>query len=304
MSIREPAVAGFFYPATKSKLIESLEWCFRHELGPQLLPSEVPSEGKYNIRSAIVPHAGYIYSGPCAAHVYLAIKEDRIPDTVILLGPNHSGLGPPISVYPRGVWRTPLGDVPIDEELATKLTGYEVFSSDKTAHLEEHSLEVQLPFLIYTFQREFRIIPITIMDHRLKTMRDVAGIIYDIIEESNKDILVLATSDMSHYVPHEEAYDRDWKALERVEAIDVEGFYEVIETENVSACGVGPIAVAMLVARFFNSKGIVLQYYTSGDITGDKSLVVGYASVAYGDFIMKPPRRGRIEKVKEALIPA
>ena len=300
MDIREPAVAGFFYPSSRNKLIESLEWCFKHELGPGSLPSEVPSEGQYKIRTAVVPHAGYIYSGPCAAHVYLAIKEDRIPDTVVLIGPNHSGFGAPVAVYPRGAWRTPLGDIKVDEDIVTKLLGNEVFKPDKTAHIQEHSLEVQLPFMIYAFQKEFKIVPITVMDQRLKTMREVAGVIADIMDESQKDIILIASSDMSHYVPQEEAYDRDWKALERAEALDVNGFYEVIEIEQVSACGVGPIAVAMLVAQYFNNKGAVLQYYTSGDITGDKGLVVGYASIVYGDFIIMPPRkRPRKERVRE-----
>ncbi len=301
MDTRSPAVAGFFYPAKRDKLLESLKWCFKHNLGPGMLPEEVSSENKYKIKSAVVPHAGYIYSGPCAAHTYLAIKEDRIPDTVILIGPNHRGLGAPVAVYPRGIWKTPIGDVNVDEEIATKLIGYEVFSSDITAHLEEHSLEVQLPFMLFTFQKEFKIVPITMMDQRLRTAREIAGIIADIMDESSKDIIVIASSDMSHYVPHEEAYDRDWMALEKAERLDVEGFYEVIETENVSACGVGPIAIAMLVAKFFNKRGAVLQYYTSGDITGDKGLVVGYASIIYGDLMIIPRRAKR---KKEAIYEA
>ncbi|MEX0569433.1 MAG: AmmeMemoRadiSam system protein B [Candidatus Njordarchaeota archaeon] len=293
MEVREPVVAGFFYPAEKNKLIESLKSCFMHELGPKILPSDVTPQNKYNLKSVIVPHAGYIYSGPCAAHSYMAIREDRVPDTFIMIGPNHSGLGTMISVYPRGIWRTPLGDVKIDEEVASKLIKNDMFAEDKLAHLEEHSLEVQLPFMIYTFEKEFQIVPISVMDQKLKTMREVAGVIYDIMEESEKDIMIIASSDMSHYVPYSEAYDRDWKALEKAEAMDEDGFYEVIERENVSACGYGPIAVAMMVAKYFYSKGIVLQYYTSGDITGDKSLVVGYASIVYGDFIMAPPRKQR-----------
>jgi len=297
MSVREPAVAGFFYPRKKEKLLETLKWCYKHELGPKILPEDIVPDGRYNIKSAIAPHAGYIYSGPCAAHTYLAIKEDHIPETIILIGPNHHGLGPPISVYTAGTWRTPIGDIKVDEEIAMKLVGYEYFTADKTAHIEEHSLEVQLPFMIYTFQREFKIVPIVMMDQRLKTARETAGIIFDIIDESKKDIIVVASSDMSHYVPYEEAYTRDQKALERAESLDIEGFYETIEIENVSACGVGPMAIAMLIAKFYNSRGALLQYYTSGDITGDRGLVVGYASLIYGDLMMAPRKVKRKKEI-------
>ncbi len=300
MDVREPAVAGVFYPASKDKLLELLEWCFKHELGPKTSPSEVSPEGKHNIVSAVVPHAGYVYSGPCAAHTYLAIREDRIPDTVILIGPNHSGLGAPVAVYPRGVWRSPLGDIKVDEELAMKIVGFDIFTADKTAHLEEHSLEVQIPFMIYTFRKEIKIVPITMMDQRLKTVKEAAGVLYDVIEEYDKDVIVIASSDMSHYIPYEDAYDRDWRALEIAEKMDVDRFYETIEMEGVSACGYGPMGIAMLIARYHNKRGAVLQYYTSGDITGDRGLVVGYASIIYGDIIMAPPRRMRPrEKIRE-----
>ena len=304
MDIREPRFAGLFYPANRTELIRSLEWCFKHDLGPGLLPTEVEPSQMYNIRSAVAPHAGYIYSGPCAAHTYLAIREDRIPDTVIILGPNHTGYGSPISVYPRGIWRTPLGDVKIDTEIANKLISTDPFEADTLAHLEEHSIEVQLPFMQFTFRKEFKIVPITIMDQRLKVIRNVAGAIYDLMEESNKNIIVIATSDMSHYVPNDVAYERDLKALERVEKLDVEGFYEVVERENVTACGIGPIAASMLIAKYSGSKGALLKYYTSGDITGDQSAVVGYASVIFGDIPFRIKRyKVRKEKIQEAPLP-
>ncbi len=265
-----------------------------------MLPKNITPSGIHNIISAIVPHAGYIYSGPCAAHTYLAIREDRIPETVIILGPNHTGYGAPVSVYPRGIWRTPLGDIEVDEEIAKKLISMEPFRADTLAHLEEHSIEVQLPFMQYTFEKEFRIVPIALMDQRLEVMRNVAGAIYDVIEESDKDIIVLATSDMSHYVPNDMAYERDLQALEYVEKMDVENFYRIVERENITACGIGPIAVAMLVARFSGSKGLLLKYYTSGDITGDKSAVVGYASLIFGEIPFRIERsRAKKEKIHE-----
>lgn len=299
--IREPVVAGFFYPGNATELIKCLEWCFKHELGPQRAPDGVESLGLYRIRSAIVPHAGYIYSGPCAAYTYIAIKEDRIPETFIIIGPNHTGYGAPVSVFPKGIWRTPLGDVEVDEEVVNKLTSMEPFKVDKFAHLEEHSIEVQIPFLQYTFGKEFKIVPITLMDQRLRTARDVAGAIFDLMQEVNKDIIVLASSDMSHYVPQRVAYERDLKALEYIENLDVDGFYRVIEQENVTACGVGPIAVAALIAKAFGVRGALLKYYTSGDISGDKTAVVGYASMIFGENPPKVERpKARKEKIREA----
>ncbi|MCR8487026.1 MAG: AmmeMemoRadiSam system protein B [Crenarchaeota archaeon] len=299
--VREPAVAGFFYPGSVTELMKCLEWCFKHELGPQRTPGEVEPSGKYRIKSAIVPHAGYIYSGPCAAHVYVTIKEDRVPETIIILGPNHTGYGAPVSVFPRGIWRTPLGDTKVDDTIAEKLASMEPFKADKLAHLEEHSIEVQIPFLQYVLNKEFKIVPIVLMDQRLRTAREVAGAIYDLMQEVDKDIIVLASSDMSHYVSQKSAYEKDLKALEYVINLDIEGFYDVVEQDNITICGVGPIAVAALVAKSFGVQGALLKYYTSGDISGDKTAVVGYASLVFGE---NPPRtersRVRREKIKEA----
>lgn len=281
MSIRNPVVSGFFYPENPVELVKMLEWAFTHPLGPGTLPTNIEPTNAYGVVSGIVPHAGYAYSGPAAAHTYLAIRMDRVPHTIIILGPNHTGLGYPISVYPKGVWKTPLGNFEVDEKIVNKLAGADIVKMDTIAHTEEHSIEVQLPFIAYSLGTNVKIVPIAIMDQRLKTMRELAGIIIDIIEESEKDIIVLASSDMSHYVPMDLAYENDLEALKFVTTFDETNFYRIIEEKHVSACGYGPITVAMLVAKFLGAKGKLLKYYTSGDIVGNKHSVVGYASVVF-----------------------
>lgn len=298
--IRDPAVAGQFYESNKDDLIRRIEWCFKHLLGPGRLPRE-RGEGFGAIISAQVPHAGYIYSGPAASHVYYALAQQETPDTVIILGPNHTGVGMPVSIYAKGVWKTPLGTLAIDEELSSLLLRYKIIWEDYLAHSSEHSIEVQLPFLQYIYGSNIKIVPIVMMDQRYETARKVAEAIIHVINNSNKRVIVLASSDMTHYEPHDIAKEKDLNALQLIENLEIEKLYNYIIRKNLTMCGYGPVMVAMIVAKYFGSTGLVLKYYTSGDIIGDKSWVVGYASVIFGKGIIKPLRKSN--KLKESIMP-
>ncbi len=274
---RPPAVAGMFYPSTEEELRREIERCFLHPLGPGRLP-----ERRYDGETPpilISPHAGYMYSGPVAAHGYLQLEDRRRPSTVIVVGPNHYGIGTQVSIYPGGEWVTPLGSVPIDMELGVRLTEIsDIFSMDEVSHSREHSIEVQVPFLQYVLG-EFRFLPICILDQSLPTCLEVGRALAEILKERD-DILLVASTDFTHYEPHEYAAEKDGKALEAIKSLSPERMYEVIERFNVSMCGYGPVAAVLEAAREIGSReATLLKYATSGDVTGDRSSVVGYASL-------------------------
>ena len=298
--IREPVVAGQFYEGNADQLKKQIEWCFLHLLGPGEIPAGEPTNMR-TIIAAQVPHAGYVYSGPAAAHVYFAIYHDGKPETFIILGPNHTGLGLPVAVYTKGAWKTPLGSVEIDEEFAIEISKKEGLSEDRLAHTGEHSIEVQLPFLQYLYGSDFKIVPITMMDQTYETAIKVAEAIINVKEEIGRDIIILASSDMSHYEPHDNAARKDNEALKYIEEMNIEEFYNYVLRTNLSMCGYGPVMVAMHVAKHYGSTGLVLKYYTSGDITGEKNWVVGYAAVLFGKGLIKPKREKKA--IEEAIYP-
>ena len=281
MSVRPPAVAGAFYSGTEKGLRRQIEWCFRHELGPGELPEPVdrPLE---KLVALVCPHAGYMYSGPVAAHAYARLAKEGKPDVVILLGPNHTGFGRSVAVYPRGAWRTPLGDVEVDERVVQAiLERAAIASDDEAAHAYEHSIEVQLPFLQYFYGSGFRIVPICMMFQDLRTSTEVGQAIAAAIKELGLNALVIASTDLTHYEPHEVAVRKDSEVIKAIEALDVSGLYRAVEELPVSMCGYGPTAAAMVAARELGAtRGELLKYATSGDITGDRSAVVGYAAIA------------------------
>ncbi len=281
MKIRKPAVAGLFYPAEKEKLIELIEWSFKHELGPGSLPQGEPTRERMII-AAQVPHAGYIYSGPAASHVYFSLYYDGKPETIVLIGPNHNGIGPGVSIYKGDAWETPLGIVEIDKEFVEALLNHSnVFEEDELAHIKEHSIEVQIPFLQYIYGNDFKIVPISVWDQGLETAKKIAKAIYEAAMDLGKDIILLASSDMSHYDPHEETVEKDREAIIRIEQLDDKGLYDVIYEKNITMCGYGPVATAINLVKGIGGKAFTLKYYTSGDISGDKSAVVGYAAIIF-----------------------
>ena len=276
-----PAVAGAFYAGSERALRRQIEWCFTHELGPGEVPR--PSEGPLERLVALVcPHAGYMYSGPVAAHAYARLAREGRPDSVVILGPNHTGFGSSVATSVSGAWRTPLGDVEIDVRLAEAIMDRaEIVSADDEAHVYEHSIEVQLPFLQYLYGSGFKFVPICMMFQDLKTSTEVGQAIAGAVRELGLNALIIASTDLTHYEPHQVAVRKDAEVIRAIEVLDVGALYRAVEEIPVSMCGYGPTAAAMVAAKALGAtKGELLKYATSGDITGDRGAVVGYVSMA------------------------
>jgi AmmeMemoRadiSam system protein B len=273
MKARKPAVSGMFYAGTARELEEQIEWCYKHELGPGAVP-RVNSKGLREIVAIVVPHAGYYYSGPVAAHAYNELADDGVPDTAVILGPNHTGYGYPVSVWVGAVWNTPFGEVEINEALARRLLG-EVIEADETAHIHEHSIEVQLPWLQHLYE-SVRIVPIAMLAQDIETARAVGKA----ISRLDDNLIVIASSDFTHYEPHNIAMEKDGSVIEAIVNLDEEELYERCERLNCTMCGYGPVASAIVAAKEMEAKRVsLLKYATSGDTSGDFSQVVGYGSI-------------------------
>ena len=280
MKKRPPAQSGTFYPDTEGALRTQIQQSFLHPLGPGAIPT-IPGTRNQNLLGLIVPHAGYRYSGPVAAHSYYRLASAGIFESIIILGPNHTGLGSGVSTMTEGEWSTPLGDVPIDTDLAQEIvdTSHLVDVEDE-AHRNEHSIEVQLPFLQFIYPRRFKFVPICMMLQDLQTSIEVGEAIAKAAE--NHRAIVLASSDWTHYEPQEQAQSKDKQAIEEALQMNEKKFQEIIEERSVSACGYGPVTAMIHAAKLRGAKsGNLLSYQTSGDVTGDKSAVVGYAAASF-----------------------
>ncbi|MEN4016931.1 MAG: MEMO1 family protein [Methanobacterium sp.] len=293
--IRKPAVAGIFYKSNPDYLKKQIEWCFKHPLGP----GKIPEMGnKREIKGVMAPHAGYAYSGPVAAHSYSRIVEDGFPDTFVIIAPNHTGLGSSVSAMIQGEWETPLGNVKIDEQFAEKLVkDTSIIDMDESAHVQEHSLEVHLPFLQYfskafkssAFERpntkcsaDFKIVPVSMWMQDMETSTEIGKSIKKTAEALGRDVVVIASSDMTHYKPQSIAKRDDAQVLEAIEIMDEKLMIKRIMDLNVTMCGYGPVAAAMVASKELGAENAeILKYATSGDITGDMSAVVGYASAVF-----------------------
>ena len=227
--------------------------------------------------AAVVPHAGWMYSGMTAATVYANVKEC---DAYIILCPNHTGLGAEIAVYSSGSWETPLGEVEVDEVLAgLLLSNSKNAQADKTAHLMEHSVEVQLPF-IKALNPKARILPVCIMTQEYKKCSDLAESIFKAVKNFGKKVLVIASSDMSHYVPARGAKIYDDMAIKQILNLDGKALLSTVAKENISMCGAAPAAIAVIYASLAGAKKAELvKYSNSGEVTGDFNEVVGYAGI-------------------------
>ncbi len=267
--MRYPAVAGQFYPGEKKELETLLANLFLHPLGPGEVPTLAP-DGERKIIGGVVPHAGYIFSGPVASHFYAALAKDGFPDTFIILGPNHYGLGSGVAISMED-FLTPFGKVRVDRELAKNIAR-EFVDIDNYAHRYEHSIEVQLPFLQF-FRKDIKFVPISMLLQEYEIAVELGKIIKEAIEGS--DVVIIASSDFSHYVPKNTAYTKDSLAIEKIINGDIKGLYEVIQKHNITMCGYGPIA-AMLTAT--EGRGKLLKYATSGDVQ-PMNEVVGYAAI-------------------------
>jgi len=278
--VRLPSVAGAFYEGKAEALKDQIKYCFLHKLGPRRIP-KVNEAGPRRIIGLICPHAGYEYSGPVAANAYYELALDGKPDTVVILGPNHRGYGSPLATAHEGFWRTPLGEVEVDGETAKAIVHESrLVDIDHFAHLEEHSIEVQLPFLQYLYGSEFKFAPICFQIQDLASAVEVGKALAAVLASENA--VVIASSDMTHYEPQRNAVAKDTAALKAAEAMDEKRFYSSIEKQNVTACGYGPIAALIVAAKGLGAKEAeLLCYKTSGDITGDYSSVVGYAALCF-----------------------
>jgi AmmeMemoRadiSam system protein B/AmmeMemoRadiSam system protein A len=292
MNIRRPIIAGSWYPGApdtlKAQINKYLDAVQKAQTGDRLV-------------GVIVPHAGYMYSGPTAAFAYKNIAPQSIT-TVIMVGPSHSAYFAGAAVYGSGAWETPLGTTEIDAELAQMIIAQDAkyIHDDPSAHAKEHSLEIQLPFLQTVLRPGFKIVPIMLFDHSLASCRRLAGAIASAVKE-RKDLLLLASSDLSHYHPDGQAKKLDKVVSEAIVEYDPEGLAEDLAMEKCEACGGGPIVTVMLACRELGAgRAQVFDYRTSGDVTGDKSQVVGYlATGLYESKDKKSKNKKMSEKAEE-----
>ena len=264
LNVRHPAVAGRFYPSDPRMLRAEVDSYF----GPAAHTE--PAIG------CIVPHAGYMYSGHVAGAVFARVE---VPERCILLCPNHTGMGRPLAIMSHGAWETPLGSVAIDEQLAASLKQkFSFLNEDADAHRSEHAVEVQLPFL-QERRKDFSFVPIALGSGQYEMLEALGLALAETLQKQDR-VLIIASSDMNHYESDHITRIKDHKALAPIRALDPRGLFDVVTKEEVSMCGFGP-AVAMLTAarRLGAVHAEVIKYATSGDISGDRDLVVGYAGV-------------------------
>ncbi len=279
MRLRRAQVAGSFYKGTKVGLTSEIEECFTHPLGPGRLPT-LAQVGDRKLVGLVCPHAGYIYSGPMAARSYFELASDGKPDKIVIIGPNHTGQGSGVSMMSEGAWETPLGQIRVDKEAAERISKIsDIIDLDDQAHLYEHSVEVQLPFLQYVLKAEFEFVPICMMMQDLKTSLEVGKAIGQALKDD--DVLIVASSDMTHYESAEAAKRKDHLAIDAILALDDTKLQETVQSHRISMCGHGPVASMIAASKILNAKTAqLLGYSTSGDITGDNSEVVGYLAVS------------------------
>jgi len=263
--IRNPVVSGQFYPAAPSQLKAMIEGMVNEKAVKQ------------DIIGLVSPHAGYVYSGPVAGAV---ISRVKFKDTVIIMGPNHTGMGKQFSIMTQGAWRTPLGEVEIDSELGGKLLAASShLEEDRVAHQYEHSIEVQLPFLQY-FKPDIKLVPIVLGYAGGTTYREIGEEIARVIEELNREVVIIASSDMTHYESQESARRKDDKAIEAILDLNGDELLRRVDELNITMCGYAPTVSLIAAARELGAtEAELIRYQTSGDTTGDYSAVVGYAGI-------------------------
>lgn len=284
--LRKPAVAGTFYPAGEAELRKSIEESYLHRLGPRRLPKVGGTGKSAGLKACVCPHAGYAYSGPVAAHSYLDVSELGKPDLVVIVGPNHYGLGSGVATYGEGEWETPLGNVSVDMAATKKMLDLvDIVTVDKEAHRKEHSIEVQLPFLQQIYGNTFSFLPISLAFQDKYTARRLGKGLAELLSayaEGKGTAVLIASSDLTHYEPASLAREKDTSLLKHVERLDVDSFYTTLQRRDITACGYGAIASVMEACRLLGfSKARVNCYANSGDVTGDNEAVVGYPSVSF-----------------------
>ena len=267
--LRLPAVAGQFYPANPQELNHLIRKFTSAESTPE----------KVVVRACLVPHAGYIYSGGVAGAVFSRIV---LPRKILVLGVRHSPPGADLAILSEGAWRTPLGDAQVDEDLARKVKECcPLLREDSVAHTREHSLEVEIPFL-QVLDPGFTFVPVAVGTLRFAELRELGTGLARVLRESQEEILIVTSSDMNHYEDDKTTRIKDEKAIEKMQALDAQGLYDVCRAERISMCGLGP-AVAMLTAikELGAQRGELVCYATSGEVSGDYDAVVGYAGMIF-----------------------
>ncbi|HUU04258.1 MAG TPA: AmmeMemoRadiSam system protein B [Patescibacteria group bacterium] len=266
MMFRKTAWAGVgkFYPSDKKILETELQQMVR------------PAENRQKVLGLLAPHAGYMYSGACAGQGYGRVE---LTETVIILGVNHRGVGPGLALDGNDYWETPLGNVEVNSELRSRLLGVSgLFQLDSEAGRLEHSLEVQVPFIHYASPGS-RILPIVVSACRLEDLL-AAGKEIAVFLKENRNLMIVASSDMSHYITAARARELDFKAIEKVLQLDAEGLYHTVSDNRISMCGVAPAVIMLSAARTAGASRAELVCYThSGAVTGEMDEVVGYASL-------------------------
>jgi len=258
--LRDPAVAGMFYEADA--------YALKNHVNKYI----VEKEKKFDAKGIVVPHAGYIYSGKVAGEVYSSIN---IPDIAIIMGPNHTGMGPSISIMNEGVWRTPLGDVKINQPLANDiLKNSDSSKKDTSAHIREHSIEVQLPFL-QEVKKNFTFVPIIFRDYNIEHLKETARAISESIKD--REVLLISSTDLTHYEDSKTAHTKDSFVLSAIEKMDENALVEAVQEHDISMCGWMPTFVLLHACKLLGAKeGRIIRYMNSGDTSGDYSQVVGY----------------------------
>ena len=266
-TLRHPAVAGRFYPRNPEDLRAEAQ-VYLAQTKPAVAVKAI---------GCIAPHAGYMYSGHVAGAVFAHIE---VPPRCIVMCPNHTGMGHALAMMAEGAWETPLGDVPIDAELAAALKHrFPALHDDAAAHRAEHAAEVELPFLQLR-QPELRFVPIALGTGQFEPMEQLGHALADVIAAQKYPVLIVASSDMNHYESDAITRVKDHRAIERILTLDARGLYDVVTEQDISMCGFGPAVAMLTAARQLGAKSAELvKYATSGDISGDREAVVGYAGV-------------------------
>lgn len=279
MPVRRPAVSGSFYPSDPAELAMLIDTCYVGPLGPGELPPAAPTASR--TVACVAPHAGYVYSGGVASHSFLHVSSLRDPELIVIVAPNHYGVGSGASCWGEGSWATPLGEMRVDSK-AARLIAEEsgVVDFDPDPHRLEHSAEVQLPFLQRLYGGKVPFVAVSLAFQDIETTRSVAKGVAAAMK--GRRGALIASSDFSHYVTAAEARRKDLALIEHILSLDVESFYSTLERLDVTACGFGAISTVMQAARELGfSKAELLKYANSGDTTGDNSRVVGYGALRF-----------------------
>ena len=265
VNVRTPAVAGLFYPGTGAALRAHLESLI------------VPDPEPHRCLGCIAPHAGYVYSGPVAGRLYGHVT---LPRRIVVLGPNHTGAGAPVSAAPEAAWWTPLGEVPVDAELREAfLARFPAAAAEPAAHRREHSIEVQLPFIVAR-RPDATVLPVTVMPLGLDDAVALGEALAGAIEELGEPVAVIASSDMTHYEPEPVARERDRLAVEAALTLDPVTLHRTVHGHGITMCGVTPATVMLSAVRRLGARSAhLVDYGTSADASGDRSSVVGYAGI-------------------------